>query len=115
MILNKTFGPRAAAVMRCGHNAALEREEHGDTMFQVPALAFDLGDDIAALREAVADFAEKEIAPRAAAIDSDNLFPPDLWKKLGDLGVHGMTVSEEYGGTNLGYLAHIVAMEEVSR
>ena len=84
-------------------------------MFQVPALAFDLGDDIAALREAVADFSQAEIAPRAAAIDADNVFPEDLWKKLGDLGVHGMTVPEEYGGTNLGYLAHIVAMEEVSR
>jgi len=84
-------------------------------MFQVPALAFDLGDDIASLRDAVADFAQREIAPRAAAIDVDNVFPEDLWKKLGDLGVHGMTVPEEYGGTNMGYLAHIVAMEEISR
>ncbi len=84
-------------------------------MAQVPALAFDLGDDIAAMRETIYDFASHEIAPRAASIDSDNLFPPDLWKKLGDLGLHGMTVSEEYGGTDLGYLAHIVAMEEVSR
>ena len=84
-------------------------------MFSVPALSFDLGEDIASLREAVADFAAHEIAPRAADIDRENLFPADLWKKLGDLGLHGMTVSEEYGGTNLGYLAHIVAMEEVSR
>ena len=84
-------------------------------MSPIPALAFDLGDDIAAMREAVQDFAAREVAPRAAAIDRDNLFPPDLWKKLGDLGLHGMTVSEEYGGTDLGYLAHIVAMEEVSR
>ena len=84
-------------------------------MSAVPALEFPLGDDIAALREVVQSFAAHEIAPRAAAIDRDNLFPADLWKKLGDLGLHGMTVSEEYGGTNLGYLAHIVAMEEVSR
>ncbi len=57
----------------------------------------------------------KGTRPRAADIDRDNLFPADMWKKLGDLGVHGLTVSEEYGGTNLGYLAHMVAMEEVSR
>ena len=84
-------------------------------MSQVPALAFDLGEDIALLRETVHDFASREIAPRAAAIDRDNLFPADLWAKLGQLGLHGMTVPEEYGGTALGYLAHIVAMEEVSR
>ncbi len=84
-------------------------------MSHVPALAFDLGEDIALMRETVRDFAAHEIAPRAAAIDRDNLFPADLWKKLGDLGLHGMTVPEEYGGSDLGYLAHIVAMEEVSR
>ena len=78
-------------------------------------LNFDLGETIDALRDAIADFAAREIAPRAAAIDRDNQFPPDLWEKLGTLGLHGMTVREEYGGTHLGYLAHIVAMEEVSR
>jgi len=76
---------------------------------------FPLGDDVAALREAVREFARREIAPRAAQIDRDNLFPTDLWKKLGDLGVHGLTVPEEYGGTELGYVAHMVAMEEISR
>jgi isovaleryl-CoA dehydrogenase len=76
---------------------------------------FPLGDDITALREAVRDFAQNEIAPRAAEIDRVNEFPADLWRKLGDVGVMGMTVSEEYGGTGMGYLAHMVAMEEISR
>jgi len=81
----------------------------------LPGLNHQLGDDIEALRDAVRAFVDKELAPRAADIDRDNLFPADMWKKLGDLGLHGLTVSEEYGGTNLGYLAHMVAMEEVSR
>ena len=81
----------------------------------LPGLNFDLGDTVDSLRDAIVDFADAEIAPRAAQVDSENLFPADLWKKLGDLGLHGMTVSEEYGGTQLGYLAHMVAMEEVSR
>jgi isovaleryl-CoA dehydrogenase len=81
----------------------------------LPGLNHHLGEDIDALREAVRAFVDKELAPRAADIDRDNLFPADMWKKLGDLGLHGLTVSEEYGGTNLGYLAHMVAMEEVSR
>jgi isovaleryl-CoA dehydrogenase len=76
---------------------------------------FPLGEDIAALRDAVRDFAQAEIAPRASQIDRDNLFPADLWKKLGDLGVHGLTVPEELGGTAMGYVAHMVAMEEISR
>jgi len=78
-------------------------------------LNFDLGEDIEMLRDSVAHFAAREIAPRAAQIDRDNEFPADLWKKLGDLGVLGMTAEEEYGGTQMGYLAHIVAMEEISR
>jgi isovaleryl-CoA dehydrogenase len=84
-------------------------------MPHLPGLGFDLGDTIAMLRDSVQQFADHEIAPRAAQIDADNLFPVDLWKKLGALGLHGMTVKEEYGGSDLGYLAHIVAMEEVSR
>ena len=78
-------------------------------------LNFNLGEDIDMLRDSVAQFAAKEIAPRAAQIDRDNQFPPDLWEKFGDLGVLGMTAEEEYGGTQMGYLAHIVAMEEISR
>src|SRR5436190_22506302 len=77
--------------------------------------SFPLGEDIAALRDAVRDFAQNEIAPRAAEIDRDNLFPAELWRKIGELGVMGLTVPEEYGGTHLGYLAHMVAMEEISR
>ena len=84
-------------------------------MAHLPGLAFDLGETIAKLRDSVQQFADDPIAPRAAEIDRDNLFPADLWRKLGALGLHGMTVKEEYGGSELGYLAHIVAMEEVSR
>jgi len=78
-------------------------------------LNFDLGEDIDMLRDSVAQFAAREIAPRAAQIDRDNEFPAGLWKKFGALGVLGMTVEEEYGGSGMGYLAHIVAMEEISR
>src|SRR5213078_788147 len=78
-------------------------------------LNFDHGETIAMLRESVRDFAQKEISPRAAEIDQSNQFPPELWRKLGELGLLGVTVEEEYGGTMMGYLAHIVAMEEISR
>ncbi|MDQ7248627.1 isovaleryl-CoA dehydrogenase [Dongia sedimenti] len=78
-------------------------------------LDFDLGDMVVAFRNQIEAFSEKEIAPRAAEIDKTNEFPMDLWKKLGDLGVLGITVEEEYGGAGLGYLEHAVAMEEISR
>src|SRR3954467_97065 len=81
----------------------------------LPGLNFQLGEDIDALREAVSAFARSEIAPRAAEIDRSDQFPMDLWRKMGDLGVLGITVDEEYGGAPMGYLAHIVAMEEISR
>ena len=84
-------------------------------MSNLPGLNFQLGEDIDALRDAVRDFSQAEIAPRAAEIDKTDQFPMDLWEKMGALGVLGITVSEEYGGANMGYLAHMVAMEEISR
>jgi isovaleryl-CoA dehydrogenase len=86
-----------------------------DLMQQLPGLDFGLGEDIEALRDAVREFAQAEIAPRAAEIDRSDQFPMDLWRKMGSLGVLGITVAEEYGGADMGYLAHMIAMEEVSR
>jgi isovaleryl-CoA dehydrogenase len=84
-------------------------------MSAVSGLSFALGEEYDHLRETVRRFAESEIAPRAAEIDQSNEFPADLWRKMGDLGLLGITVEEEYGGANMGYLAHMVAMEEISR
>ena len=84
-------------------------------MNNLPGLNFQLGDDVDALRDAVRAFAQAEIAPRAAEIDASDRFPMDLWQKMGSLGVLGITVSEEYGGADMGYLAHMIAMEEISR
>src|ERR1035441_3533924 len=76
---------------------------------------FDLGETADAIRETVRDFSANEIAPRAAEIDKSNQFPRDLWPKIGALGLHGITVEEEYGGSGLGYLEHCIAVEEISR
>src|SRR4051794_11157558 len=84
-------------------------------MSNLPGLNFMLGEDIDALRDAVHAFARAEIAPRAAEMDRTDQFPMDLWRKMGELGVLGITVPEEYGGAAMGYLAHMVAMEEISR
>ncbi|HSS69412.1 MAG TPA: isovaleryl-CoA dehydrogenase [Casimicrobiaceae bacterium] len=84
-------------------------------MLNFPGLDFRLGETIDMLRATVQQFAAVEIAPRAAEIDHSNQFPADLWRKMGDLGLLGITVEEDYGGTDMGYLAHIIAMEEISR
>lgn len=80
-----------------------------------PALDFNLGDDLDVLRDAVRQFCQGEIAPRAADIDRSNDFPADLWRKFGDMGLLGITVDTDFGGTGMGYLAHVIAMEEISR
>src|SRR6185436_6444823 len=82
---------------------------------EMNGLAFDLGADVAMLRDAVRDFAQKEIAPRAAEIDRSDKFPTDLWLKLGGLGLLGVTAKEQYGGAAMSYTAHMIAMEEISR
>ncbi|MEZ5832473.1 MAG: isovaleryl-CoA dehydrogenase [Dongiaceae bacterium] len=82
---------------------------------ELRSLDFDLGETAEALRESVRSFAEDEIAPRAADIDRDDDFPADLWRKFGDLGLLGITVEEEFGGAGMGYLEHVIALEEISR
>ncbi len=84
-------------------------------MNNLPGLNFQLGEEVDALRDAVREFAQAEIAPRAAEIDRTDQFPMDLWRKMGALGVLGITVGDEYGGAGMGYLAHMIAMEEISR
>jgi len=84
-------------------------------MIDFPALNFHHGETIDMLRATVRQFAAAEIGPRAADIDRDNVFPADLWRKMGDLGLLGITVEDEFGGTAMGYLAHVIAMEEISR
>ena len=82
---------------------------------QYPTLDLHLGDTADMIRDTVRSFAADEIAPRAAEIDQSDVFPADLWRKMGDLGLLGITVEEEQGGSGLGYLEHVVAMEEISR
>ena len=84
-------------------------------MVSYPTLNFNLGEDIDMLRDTVANFAAKELAPLAAEIDATNTFPEGFWRKMGDLGILGVTVDEEYGGVKMGYLAHTICMEEISR
>src|SRR3981081_1331502 len=87
----------------------------GTPMVELPGLRFAPGEEIDMVRDTVRGFAQAEIAPRAAEVDRSNQFPSDLWKKMGALGLLGVTVEEAYGGTMMGYAAHIVAMEEISR
>ena len=82
---------------------------------QFPSLNFDLGETADMLRDTVRSFSDDHIAPRADEIDRSNEFPIDLWPMMGSIGLHGITVEEEYGGSGLGYLEHCIAMEEVSR
>ena len=79
------------------------------------SMRFDLGEDVDALRDMVHRWAQERLRPIAGKIDQSNLFPPDLWSELGELGLLGITVPEEYGGADMGYLAHVVAVEEIAR
>src|SRR5713101_5147984 len=84
-------------------------------MLNFPALEFHHGKTIELLRASVQKFAAREIAPRAAEIDHNNQFPADLWRKMGDVGLLGITVKDEVGGTNMGHISHVIEMEEISR
>ena len=79
------------------------------------AMQFDLGEDVNAMRETVHRWAQERVKPMAQDIDKENLFPPTLWQEMGELGLLGMTVEEEWGGTGMGYLAHTLAVEEIAR
>ena len=108
----------AAAIAACGFGYA--RFDSGltranMTITNASCLGFALGETADMVRDSARAFAQNEIAPRAAAIDRDNLFPRDLWPRMGALGLHGITVEEDYGGAGLGYLEHCLAMEEISR
>src|SRR5262245_27277726 len=94
---------------------ARTRVTHRQEDVMDPGLDFALGETADAIREATRRFAQDKIAPRAARIDADNAFPRDLWPQMGALGLHGITVEEEWGGLGLGYVEHCVAMEEISR
>ncbi|RMM68489.1 Isovaleryl-CoA dehydrogenase [Pseudomonas savastanoi pv. glycinea] len=93
----------------------ISKNKTGTLPMSYPSLNFALGETIDMLRDQLQSFVAAELAARAAQIDKDNLFPVDMWRKFGEMGVLGITVSEEYGGAGLGYLAHVVAMEEISR
>ena len=100
------------------NNACFRNNKYNHRMDEhmiLQSLDFGLDETLIALRDSIAAFCAKEIAPIAQQVDRDNEFPAQLWKKFGDMGLLGLTVSEEYGGTNLGYLAHIIAMQEISR
>ncbi|MFP4571147.1 acyl-CoA dehydrogenase family protein, partial [Rhodosalinus sp.] len=79
------------------------------------SMRFDLGEDVEALRDTVHRWAQERVKPLAAQIDRDNVFPHDLWREMGELGLLGITVEEDYGGAGMGYLAHVVAVEEIAR
>lgn len=93
----------------------LTKSQGGSQMLSYPTLDFGHGENIDMLRDMVRSFAQNEIAPLAARIDEENEFPQEMWRKLGELGLLGITVSEEYGGVDMGYLAHVIVMEEISR